>query len=176
VAPGVQPELAGVRRSKHLQRQGALHFGVFLRGHLEKIIGTQIQHNELSSFRESKSVSAGFQRLATNLEGHFGNEVGLALFFDAGRVARIVERSSQHVAIICKMYAAAVAYLHRRGLAAKENSLRHQLWRDFSGFKDNVFSIGRGISNTGGTTNQWKGSKNAAQCQHYERTTKHRPS
>src|SRR5712692_11889992 len=70
-APGVEPVASRVGRGKHLQRHGALHFRVALRGGLQDIIGAAVHHHKLSAVEETDAVSAGLQDLTGDFERDF---------------------------------------------------------------------------------------------------------
>src|SRR5260370_10496593 len=130
IAPGVEPVASRGGRGKHLQRHGALHFRVVLRGGLQDIIRAEVHHHKLSAGDETDAVSPGLQGLTGDFERDLVQQIGLVFLLDCRGIAGVVNHSRENIEIVSEVHATAVAELDRRTLAAKKNALRENFRRD----------------------------------------------
>src|SRR5713226_8152598 len=142
IAPGVEPVASRGGRGKHLQRHGALHFRVVLRGGLQDVIGAEVHHHKLSAGDETDAVSAGLQGLTGDFERNLVEQIGLVFLLESRGVAGAVNHSRENIEIVSEVNAAAVAELHRRTLPAKKNAFRENFWRNVGGLEDNFLACG----------------------------------
>src|SRR5260370_21184790 len=142
VAPGVEPVASRGGSGTHLQRYGALHFRVVLRGGLQDVIGAEVHHHKLSAGDETDAVSAGLQGLTGDFERNLVQQIGLVFLLESRGVAGAVNHSRENIEIVSEVNATAVAELHRRTLAAEKNAFRENLWRNVGGLEDNLLAGG----------------------------------
>jgi len=76
IAPGVEPVAPRGGRGKHLQRHGALHFRVVLRGGLQEVIRAEVHHHKFSAVEETDAVGAGLQGLTHDFESNLVEQIG----------------------------------------------------------------------------------------------------
>src|SRR6266404_1440096 len=105
------------------------------RSPIQNIIGSDVHHHKLAASQEPEPVSAGLQGLSADLQSHFVEKIGLILLANAGRVTGIVHHARKNVKIVGKSHATGVAELHRRALAAEENSFRKKFRGDVRGLE-----------------------------------------
>jgi len=82
IAAGVEPVASRGGRGKHLQRHGALHFRVVLRGGLQEVIRAEVHHHKFSAIEETDAVGAGLQGLTGDFERNFVEQISLVFLLD----------------------------------------------------------------------------------------------
>src|ERR1700687_4541150 len=142
IAAGVEPVASRGGRGKHLQRHGALHFRVVLRGGLQEVIRAEVHHHKFSAVEETEAVGAGLQGLTGDFESNLVEQIGLVFLPDSRGVSGAVNYSRENIEIISEVNATAVAELDRRTLAAKKNAFREYFWRNVGGLEDNLLACG----------------------------------
>src|SRR5258708_28496449 len=160
VAPGVEPVASRGGSGKHLQRYGALHFRVVLRGGLQDVIGAEVHHHKLSAGDETDAVSAGLQGLTGDFERHLVQQIGLVFLLESRGVAGAVNHSRENIEIVSEVNATAVAELHRRTLPAEKNAFLENLRRNVGGFEDNLLACGRRVDSIFGMELPERGNMN----------------
>lgn len=65
---------------QHLQRSGSPQVGIPGRTNGEEIVAANIHEDEGTGSEETAAIGAWFKSMALNVDGRFGDEIGLILF------------------------------------------------------------------------------------------------
>ena len=87
-------------------------------------MAAEVHDDELIVGDEAAAVGAGSEAVAADLEGGFGNEVGLVLLLDGARVSGGIDEGGEKEGVLRETDAGGVAGLDGGALAAEEDGGR----------------------------------------------------
>ena len=118
--------MRGVVSVLDLKRVGAAERGVAACVGAEEVVAADVHYDERVGGGEAAAVGSGWEMVAFEVEGDFGEEVGLVFVAEAAGVAGGVDQGDEGVGVVGEADAAGVAELERSGLAAEEDGWRQE--------------------------------------------------